>query len=254
MAALFLGRGVVMKLVVADAGETVKRCKWCEDHLLDSKRADAIFCSTRCRQCHFRFVRYGSGLASGQDPIRVAYADPPYPNKSHLYAGRADYGGEVDHKGLCKRLCRDFPSGFALSTSARALPQVLRYLPTDVRVCCWVRGARNTRGMLPANAYEPVLVFGGRESLRSDRLQLTDTLVHACRARRADPRRCLGSKPAAFIFWLFGLLGLRAGDELVDLFPGSGRVGYAFEHVGGLVVKKRAPRIAQGASGRLEVG
>jgi hypothetical protein len=34
----------------------------------------------------------------------------------------------------------------------------------------------------------------------------------------------LGRKPVAFVMWIFGLLGLQAGDEFVDLFPGSGAV------------------------------
>ena len=34
----------------------------------------------------------------------------------------------------------------------------------------------------------------------------------------------MGAKPAAFCWWVFDLLGALPGDELVDLFPGSGGI------------------------------
>jgi hypothetical protein len=37
-----------------------------------------------------------------------------------------------------------------------------------------------------------------------------------------------GAKPAAFCWWLFDLLGALPGDDLVDLFPGSGGVARAW--------------------------
>lgn len=36
-------------------------------------------------------------------------------------------------------------------------------------------------------------------------------------------------KPPEFSVWMFRLLGARRGDELVDLFPGSGAVTRAWE-------------------------
>jgi hypothetical protein len=36
------------------------------------------------------------------------------------------------------------------------------------------------------------------------------------------------SRPVAFCWWLFDLLGALPGDELVDLFPGSGGIGRAW--------------------------
>lgn len=38
----------------------------------------------------------------------------------------------------------------------------------------------------------------------------------------------IGRKPLAFCVWLFELLGAQPGDELVDLYPGSGQVGHAW--------------------------
>ena len=56
----------------------------------------------------------------------------------------------------------------------------------------------------------------------------TDSLVYVARARPTDPGWVTGAKPAAFARWLFGLLGAQAGDQLVDLFPGSGGIARAW--------------------------
>jgi hypothetical protein len=42
----------------------------------------------------------------------------------------------------------------------------------------------------------------------------------------------IGAKPAAFCYWMFDLLGLLPGDDLVDLFPGTGGVTRAFRLFG----------------------
>lgn len=73
--------------------------------------------------------RVASRPRSGADPSpgsarRLAYADPPYPGKARLYyREHPDYGGEVDHVELLSRLATY--DGWALSTSAAALPSVL---------------------------------------------------------------------------------------------------------------------------------
>src|SRR5438045_2654345 len=62
--------------------------------------------------------------------VRVAQAHPPYPGQSRRhYADHPDYAGEVDHAELIRGLERDFPDGWALSTSANALQEVLAVCP-----------------------------------------------------------------------------------------------------------------------------
>lgn len=39
----------------------------------------------------------------------------------------------------------------------------------------------------------------------------------------------MGAKPARFAFWLFDLLGALPGDELDDLYPGSGGIRRAWQ-------------------------
>lgn len=174
--------------------------------------------------------------------MRFAYADPPYPGQSkRLYGSHPDYGGEVDHEALVARLESEFPDGWALSTSVPALGYVLSLCPagetskgggsakagTGVRICSW---ARKPMPMPPARVmwtWEPLIVRTPHWRQRHAGDFTSDSL-------RATPPtgflggQIIGAKPVAFTRWLFDLLGARPGDELVDVFPGSGAVGDAW--------------------------
>jgi len=165
--------------------------------------------------------------------MRFAYADPPYPGKARrYYSDHPDYGGEVDHGALVARLGDEFPDGWALSTSAEALPRVLALCPPGARVAAWFRGERPARSLRPLSAWEPVIYHGGRAVASPLEERRIDALIHRARPRTTDPRRVIGSKPAAFAYWMFGLLGALPGDEVVDLFPGSGIVARCWGHAG----------------------
>jgi hypothetical protein len=207
-------------------------CAWCKAALKESSRVDAKFCSTKHRQAFFRFAR-GRGLRpAAKEAVRVAYADPPYPNRARLYRRHRDFGGEVDICRLVARLVTDFPDGWALSTSAEALGSVLRFCPASCRVAAWFRGERPTIAFHPLNAWEPVIYCGGRARKVLPDRRRTDALVFHSRPRLTDNGRVLGTKPAAFCYWMFDLLGLLPGDDLVDLFPGSGGVSRAWKLFG----------------------
>ena len=140
----------------------MKSCAWCRGPIPATLRADAICCSKRCRQARHRFTS-GVGVAPdvGDDVLRLAYADPPYPGLSRRYYGdHPDFAGEVDHRRLVEQLSTF--DGWALSTSARALQDVLALCPPGSRVAVWVRGERPTRSAGPLNAWEPVIYWGGR--------------------------------------------------------------------------------------------
>lgn len=174
--------------------------------------------------------------------MRVAYADPPYPRMARRhYRDRPDYAGEVDHGELLRRLEADYPDGWALSTSAVALREVLDLCPPDgprvhgrrapgVRLCAWCKPMHQILPVAVQYAWEPVIVRGGRQ--RPGRVpQVVDYLVCSptpWHARRRTPGSIVGTKPPEFCHWLFDLLGLRAGDELDDLYPGSGAVARAW--------------------------
>ena len=108
-----------------------RQCAWCRGPIRPRSRRDAITCSTSCRQARNRFVQ-GVGTpppVEGGHPLRLAYADPPYPGRSHkYYGGHPDYAGEVDHAELIASLSAEY-DGWALSTSADALREVWGALP-----------------------------------------------------------------------------------------------------------------------------
>lgn len=192
-------------------------CAWCRGRIL-ATRKDAVFCSRKCRQSAFRARRRHQVDTENRSPMSFAYADPPYPGfAKKLYGQEESYAGEVDHGALIVSLCDRF-DGWALSTGAYALRDVLPLCPPQARVCAWCKpigvssltyGAHNT--------WEPLIVVPGR-ALRPGK---RDWLC-------AQPARFGGTlpgrKPIAFAMWLFSLLGILPGDSFVDLFPGTGMV------------------------------
>lgn len=238
-----------------------RSCAWCGGAIPARARRDAITCSQPCRQARHRVVRYAAAgrdasLPAGADPSRpagaarrLAYADPPYPGKAHYYRGHPDYAGEVDHAALLSRLATY--DGWALSTSARALPAILALAVAQdlpVRVAAWIRGPRpHATARHALNAWEPVIYVpvasaGGDPSraaaatrragphdvsrvdqpLQARRL---DVLTHGVSPMLTLPGRVIGAKPAAFCRWMFDLVGATPHDILDDLYPGSGMVG-----------------------------
>jgi hypothetical protein len=182
-----------------------------------------VCCSVRCRQARHRFLRavgYAESVAPGH-PLKLAYADPPYPGKAWLYRDHRDYGGEVDHAALINQLAGY--DGWALFTSVEALPAVLARCPAGVRVAAWHRGERPTRSRWSLHAWEPVLYSGGRQLIGGARR--ADSLVCGVAPLDTLPGRVIGAKPAAVCRWIFTLLGAAPGDTLDDLFPwlGCGR-------------------------------
>lgn len=157
--------------------------------------------------------------------IRVAYADPPYIGRAGYYPEKT----EVDHRELVARLANEFPDGWALSCTSTSLRFLLPLCPEDVRVLAWVKPfAAYKAGVNPAYAWEPVIARGCRRSDRK-RSREEPTIRDWMCASATLKRGLVGAKPEAFSWWLFRALGLQPGDELVDLFPGTGAVTRAWE-------------------------
>lgn len=153
-------------------------------------------------------------------PLRIAYADPPYPGLAkRYYGGEATYGGEVDHRELVASLRSSF-DGWALSTSRKALRDVLPLCPPETIVAPWVKPIGvSSRTAGPHNTWEPLLVVPARRLRPGVRDWLS-----AQPAR--DHEDLMGAKPPTFVVWMLRLLGAIPGlDELVDLYPGTGIVG-----------------------------
>lgn len=200
-------------------------CGWCGGSM-KGKRPHARWCKKSCKQTasrlHTRNVVPPAAATLPARAIRVAYADPPYPGTAKkIYGREPSYAGEVDHAALVARLVAEFPDGWALSTSEEALFDVLALCKAHgarVHVCPWVKPkgvSRKTYGL--HNAWEALIVCGGR----GERPGVRDFL-YTPPARGGGTLR--GRKPLAFCAFLFRALGMHAGDELVDLFPGTGIV------------------------------
>jgi hypothetical protein len=157
--------------------------------------------------------------------MRFAYADPPY-----LGQGAKHYGDHPKawiwdspqaHFDLIQRLVADFPDGWALSASSPSLRILLPHCPEDVRVAAWVKPfAVFKPGVNPAYAWEPVIFRGGRKRDRTEST-VRDWVSANITLRKGLP----GAKPPEFCRWVLALLGFQEGDEIVDLFPGSGVMG-----------------------------
>lgn len=152
--------------------------------------------------------------------MKVAYADPPYMGCAHFYPEKE----EVDHGALIARLVDEYPDGWALSLHTPSLRLILPLCPEDVRVMAWVKPfAAFKPNVNPAYAWEPVIVRGGRKRTRDE-----DTVRDWVSANITLKRGVVGAKPDAFCYWLFQVFGIDRGDELVDLYPGSGAVTRAW--------------------------
>jgi len=157
--------------------------------------------------------------------MRFAYADPPYIGQAQKHYSDDPLCAEVDHADLLRDLAQY--DAWALSASSPSLKQILSLpeCPDDVRICAWVKPFCAFKANVnPAYAWEPIIVWGGR-NLGRDVPTMTDWVSASITLKRG----LVGVKPDKFCHWLFRFVGLLPDDELVDLFPGSGAVEQAWE-------------------------
>lgn len=168
-------------------------------------------------------------------PLRFAFADPPYPGQSRRhYGSHADYAGEVDHAALIAQLAAF--DGWALCSGGAMVVEVGQLCPPGTRVLAW------TKPMTPMKAgvsvdfgWEPVFLYGGRRRARRAPLVRDWISCNPARHRGHDhgseqrDGAVIGMKPQAFCWWIFDALGAKQGDEMVDLFYGSGAVTRAWQ-------------------------
>jgi hypothetical protein len=169
-------------------------------------------------------------------PLRIAFADPPYPGQSKKHYGdHPDYAGEVDHVELIARLHADY-DGWCLNTSSTTLAHVIRCADLagvpegdsngGYRIMSWVKPfAAFKRNVPVAYAWEPVLVKAARKPEVSGRMVMRDWLAESITLKRG----LSGAKPERVCHWLFEVMGCTPDDDLHDLFPGSGAVARAWE-------------------------
>lgn len=204
----------------------MRPCSWCGSRVTAARR-DAIYCSKRCRQAAHRAKVGRVELEATDRPLRLAYADPPYIGLSRKYYGdQPSYAGEVDHDELVSRLASY--DGWALSCSSAsvaAIAGILTRRSIEARLAVWVRRPAPHPTAAIVTSWEGVWFRPARSRRDASSEAVRDVLldVHA-RIRPTLPGAVIGMKPPAFCEWVFQLLGAMPGDELDDLFPGSGIV------------------------------
>lgn len=178
--------------------------------------------------------------------MKFAYADPPYLGCCALYDhyhgedGTACWDRLGTHAALIERLRSDFSDGWALSASAPSLRVLLPLCPPEVRVGVWCKtfGAFK-KGVRPAYMWEPVIFCGGRNPnaghphppppLGGQQTTPKDFFEHHEPSAILSPitlrKGLTGAKPEAVCRWILDLLNVQFGDEIVDLFPGTGIMG-----------------------------
>jgi hypothetical protein len=153
--------------------------------------------------------------------MRFAYADPPYIGQ----AKRLYNCDEIDHSELLNKL--QTYDGWALSMSATmiSLKQIIGLAPDDARLAAWVKPWCSFKTLDPAYTWEPILYKTQRKHSK-EQDTIKDHLICNITLRKG----LCGAKPQEFCFWLFELLGMKADDELDDLFPGTGIVTECWNH------------------------
>lgn len=163
--------------------------------------------------------------------MRLAYADPPYLGCCAMYGHRHEepWGCWDDlntHAALFQHL-RTF-NGWALSASSTSLADLLSYWPKwggmigQPRIAAWCKSfAAYKANVRIAYTWEPVLFMPGRDSSKDGAPVGRDHLTEPITLQKG----LTGAKPERFCRWVLDLLGYLDGDELVDLFPGTGIMG-----------------------------
>jgi hypothetical protein len=157
--------------------------------------------------------------------MKFAYADPPYLGLAKAFYGdmhpeAAEYDTLEKHQWLVSMMCEQFPDGWAMSLHSPALKRILPLCPEDCRVMAWVKPFASFKpNVKVAYAWEPVIVRGGRK-IEKDADTVRDWVAANITLQRGFP----GAKPREFADWVMDVLNVQPGDEVHDLFPGSGAV------------------------------
>lgn len=161
--------------------------------------------------------------SKGGRGVRLAYADPPYLGCCGLYGHHheAPYGcwdDERQHFALMGDLDAEY-DGWAVSASSPSLTRLLFAAPEGIRIASWCKSFASFKpSQRVAYAWEPVIYKTAR-GINEGATPGRDFLVEPITLKRG----LTGAKPEAFCRWVASvLLGYVEGDELVDIFPGTG--------------------------------
>jgi len=174
--------------------------------------------------------------------MKFAYADPPYIGQAQRHYSADPLCAEVDHTELVQRLVRDFPDGWALSASSSSLDRIIpilnQHCPPGWRIAVWCKSfCAFKRNVRPCYAWEPIIFWGGRNPMLGCRAVIPekngkqttpkDFIVEPITLKKG----LVGAKPEKVCRWILALLNAEPGDEVVDLYPGTGAMGRVADEV-----------------------
>ena len=182
-------------------------------------------------------------LMAAMNNLKLAIADPPYLGRANRWygdgcgdgygIGRADSHPDAKkwddpqaHVQLVHDLNNNFDS-WAIAMTVHSLSTYLSVIDTDsrngIRVMSWIKPAAVTSGSRVTNSWEPVIVKIAKER------RGWNNGVHIKDYLSAAPMRSgfIGAKPEAWTHWVLDAMGYTEGDELTDIFAGSGAVTHA---------------------------
>lgn len=167
--------------------------------------------------------------------MKIAFADSPYYGCCKLYDHRheAPWGCWDDYETHAELLTHldDEYDGWVYCMTSTSLPVILPLAPEGTRIGSWVKPfAAFKRNVRVAYTWEPVLFKPARGSSKTGAPVGRDHL----RTVEEDPaiaesitmkKGLTGAKPKRFCEWALDIVGYIEGDEVIDLFPGTGIMG-----------------------------
>lgn len=177
--------------------------------------------------------------------MKLAIADPPYLGRAATWyggkgragkgtPGRARGRSAIDvefhpdaaawddpdmHRSLLASLATDY-DGFAMAASAKTLPAIADAIPDRARIAVWEVTNAIPDGSRIRHSWEPVIVRVPQGRRAHGTGHVVSDVLHAPHPQSGF----VGSKPELWARWVLDMLGYRLGDEVTDLFPGSGAV------------------------------
>lgn len=178
--------------------------------------------------------------------MRLAIADPPYLGRAALWyggkgrskqgsqgraCGRGDGAAEfhpeahrwddpMEHLALMSAMNADY-DGWALAASGKSIAPLIGHAELlGARLAIWHVTNAIPDGCRVRNTWEAVLykIPDGRKAVGSGH-RVPDLLSAA-----HPVSGFVGAKPDRWTHWVLDLMGFQPGDEVVDMFPGSGAV------------------------------
>lgn len=185
---------------------------------------------------------YGDGRGSGRKQVRGRVVWKP-----DYHPEAADWDKPERHRELVRELAAAY-EGFAVAAHVSSLPVYVDELEAcgvPYRVAVWAKTNSTPGGARVMHCWEPVFV-----RVPDDRRRLhAGIAVRDWMCGPTLPVGFVGAKPPAWTHWVLELLGYRDGDEVVDLFTGSGAVSRAVHTP---LIEARIKRIREGAPARDE--